>query len=162
MTSWLPYIFGVLSALVLFFVCRWILALTRRVKARTAAFAKLEERVTAGDKRWETLSTEVRPLWATLQTKLGADLTDSADHFKEPRRLVAKLEALTITKSEREQLELFMAQRSMDESVPPRERLKAKIMPDIMELVLEEAEDTSALVDVKLVGTKETPTPDSK
>src|SRR5207344_3449557 len=95
------------------------------------------------------------PLWATLQKKLSADLTHPEAKFHAADELFRKLEALTISATEREQLELVLRQRMVDADVSKEEQSSARIMIEVMDKVLEEAADPTMLTDVKLVGAKE-------
>lgn len=156
MNTWLPYIIGAACGLLVFFAVRLVWLDIIRTKAKATAYDELILRVQAWDVRWATLSADVSPLWATLQKKLSADLTHPDERFRGADVLLRKLEALTITAAEREQLTLILQQRTVDETVSASERSSAKIMLEVMEKVLTEAADVSALVDIKLVGSKET------
>jgi hypothetical protein len=151
----LPYIIGAAGGLAIFFVVRvlWLDRVNTKLKAK--AYDELLKRVTDWDVRWATLSTDVSPLWATLQKKLSADLTHPEAKFHAADELFRKLEALTISATEREQLELVLRQRMVDADVSKEEQSSARIMLEVMDKVLEEAADPTVLTDVKLVGAKE-------
>lgn len=159
MNNWLPYGVGAVGGLVLFFLGRLLWLDRANTKAKARAYDALITRVAAWDVRWATLSSDISPLWQTLQKKLGADLT----HPDEPETdaLIAKLLELNISNDERERLKLRLKQRidGDDPKVSDSERASARIMLEVMGKVLEEAADTSALVDVKLIGTKDVQPP---
>jgi hypothetical protein len=152
--NFLPYLIGALGGLGIFFGIRLLWNDRANTKAKAKAYDELIKRVVEWDARWATLSSDVSPLFATLQKKLSADLTHPEEKFHAADELMRKLEALTITEPERQQLTLVLQQRAVDETVSAIERSKAKIMLELMDLVLGEAADPAALVGVELVGTR--------
>lgn len=97
-----------------------------------------------------------RPFWATLQTKLAADLLHPSPQFQEMDDLIKALENLTITDEQRVRLRDLLIERttSSDPEVSTSEQSSAKIMLEAMDKVLEEAASSSPLTNIQMVGTK--------
>jgi hypothetical protein len=104
---------------------------------------ELLDRVNKMDSEISTMKTQISPLWSAVQAKIAADLTHPSPQFKRIDALLAKLLNLEITPKEREELHQGLIARSFskDPEVSDRERLKAKVMLDVMELVLYEAQE---------------------
>jgi len=95
------------------------------------------------------LKTQVSPLWAQVQSRIAADLHHPHPRYFEMDKLLEKLEALTITPEERSRLEVLLVQRSTDmhEDITDIQRKEAKLMSQVMHIVVLEAKGlTGALI----------------
>ena len=88
------------------------------------------------------LSTQVSPLWASVQARIARDLHHPHPRYIEMDGLLEKLEALSITISERERLKILLLERSTDmhPDITEAQREKAKLMIQVMNIVVLEAE----------------------
>jgi hypothetical protein len=87
------------------------------------------------------LKTQVSPLWAQIQTRIAVDLHHPHPRYIEMDGLLEKLENLTITLEERKRLEILLQERSIDmhEDISELQRKEAKLMNQVMHIVLIEA-----------------------
>jgi hypothetical protein len=88
-----------------------------------------------------TLSTQVSPLWAQIQSRIAADLHHPHPRYFEMDKLLEKLEALTITQDERVRLDTLLMERSVDmhDDITDIQRKEARLMSQVMHIVLLEA-----------------------
>jgi len=109
--------------------------------ARATKQKDFVERLTSVESELANVQTKLDPLWKVVQSSIAKDLTHPSPQFKRADELLRKLLALTITDQERIELRKVLTERSFskDAEVKDTERLKAKVMLDVMDLVLIEA-----------------------
>lgn len=150
---------------VLFFITPFVLLLLgwvfaiwqRRIKAKSDALEKVDERLASIENKLAELGVQVSPLWAAVQSKIAKDLTHPHAQFKEMDRLLRDLENLTISHEGRRRLGVLLEERiiSQDPLVSDDEKMSARLMKDVMEKVIDEAkalEAGSELSETKLVA----------
>jgi hypothetical protein len=126
--EWLPFIaiiFGtVLSGLIAFLVY-------------------VQKQITEMRMEVTKLTTQMSPLWAKVQAKIAADLHQPHERYVEMDKLLEKLEALTLTEDERNRLKVLLLERSRDfhHDITEGQRQKAKLMGQVMDLVLLESKE---------------------
>jgi hypothetical protein len=94
------------------------------------------------------LQTQVSPLWAQIQARISMDLHHPHPRYGEMDKLLEKLEALTITVEERERLGVLLDERSVDmhEDISEVQRKEAKLMVQVMQIVIMESKGLSAII----------------
>lgn len=131
--------------------------LLRRLTAAAAERAALDKRIVELESKLSVLGVQISPLWAAVQSKIAKDLTHPSPQFHEMDELLRRLEALTITDSERERLHTLLIERteSTDAEVSDAERKSAALMIGIMDKVLKEAANEGPVVEPQLIGVKQ-------
>ena len=106
-----------------------------------AALARLYARIAEHDRQIAIMSTQVSPLWATVQKVISEELHHPHAQYAEMDLLLEKLEDLIITPTERQRLKILLQQRSedMDSNITESQRKSAKLMIDVMDKVVQEA-----------------------
>lgn len=119
----------------------------KRIDDLEAAVAELKVNAAVAD-------TKLTPLWAKVQRQMSDELHHPHAENLEADELIDKLENLEATPSETARLKVLFHERanSDDPKISARERSIAKIMPVIMDLVLEEAESPHESVEVGAVA----------
>lgn len=94
------------------------------------------------------LKTQVSPLWAQIQSRIAADLHHPHPRYLEMDTLLEKLETLTITEVERKRLAILLLERSTDThaDITDMQRKEAKLMKQIMEIVVLEGRGIIAII----------------
>jgi hypothetical protein len=115
--------FSVILAAILAFIVR----LNGRIDALTVSTAKLE--------------TQISPFWASVQAQISKDLHHPYERYREMDGLLEKLEGLVITDPERNRLKALLLERSVDmhADITEDQRMKARLMIPLMDMVTEEA-----------------------
>jgi hypothetical protein len=115
--------FSVILAAILAFIVR----LNGRIDALTVSTAKLE--------------TQISPFWASVQAQISKDLHHPYERYHEMDGLLEKLEGLVITDPERNRLKALLLERSVDmhADITEDQRMKARLMIPLMDMVTEEA-----------------------
>jgi hypothetical protein len=104
-------------------------------------FVRLNQRITEQDKKISTLEAQMSPLWSRVQATIAADLHHPHARYFEMDKLLEKLEGLTIEEMERERLKELLEERSRDMTtdITQIQRVEAKLMIQVMDLVVLEA-----------------------
>jgi hypothetical protein len=91
-----------------------------------------------------TLQAQVQPLWMQVQARIASDLHHDDPIFHETDGLIEKLQALTITPQERDRLKVLLTERSHDMhiDISREERQKARVLIEVMDLVVIEAKES--------------------
>jgi hypothetical protein len=115
--------FSVILAAILAFIVR----LNGRIDALTVSTARLE--------------TQISPFWASVQAQISKDLHHPHERYHEMDGLLEKLEGLVITDPERNRLKALLLERSVDmhADITEDQRMRARLMIPLMDMVTEEA-----------------------
>ena len=147
LNSYLLLAFG---ATVTFLVGLWM----RSSGVKNKRIDDLEKDVNALKLQVAISDTKITPLWAKVQKQMSDEIHHPDAANKETDDLIDKLENLEVTPTETARLKVLLHERanSTDPKVTARERSIAKIMPVIMDLVLEEAESDMEAAEVEQVA----------
>lgn len=87
------------------------------------------------------LTTQMSPLWSSVQSKIIAELHHPSKQFKEMDILMEQLEQLKITSDGTKRLKVLLLERSVDTSpeVSAEERASAILLLSVMDKVIDEA-----------------------
>lgn len=114
------------------------------------------------EQRMTVLNTQVSPLWLVAQQKLSADLHHHGERYREMDVLLEELDAMTIDDfpGHREELERLLVLRSQDmhQDITQDQRDSATALVIVMKKVLTESKIDKPLINIGLVGVKESST----
>jgi hypothetical protein len=90
-----------------------------------------------------TISTQIAPFWAAVQTKIAKDLTHPSAQFQEMDQLLRDLESMKITPKGRQRLHTLLEERitTNDPEVSKDEKESARLMKNVMAKVIIESKD---------------------
>lgn len=122
----------------------WTLSMYKWKRERKAMLlqkdTELRLKLEGMEKQILTLTTQLSPFWAAVQSKIARDLLHPSVQFTEMDVLLHKLERFDISVSERNRLHTLIKQRivSSDPEVTEEEKKSAEIMEVVMNKVLME------------------------
>lgn len=134
-----------------------IALVTAAASAVVAYIVRLNSKISKMGLEIATLQTQVNPLWRRIQNQIARDLHHPQLRYREMDKLLEKLEGLTIEDKERDRLKELLVHRSLDmhPDISPIQRKKAELMSNVMDMVVMEAGDTSAVLPDSVVAVPE-------
>jgi hypothetical protein len=108
-----------------------------------ALLVRMNARIIQQGAEIKVLQVQVSPFWAQVQARMSVDLHHPNPQYHEMDELLEKLESLTITIKERERLKTLLIDRSLDmnKEITQDQRMKAKLMIQVMDFVVTEARE---------------------